>query len=72
MQCTLNAEVLGSNPSGATMTDKQILTAIEKYPDNMISSLEVICDIYSIDIVRAYTIVQNEHGPLYDNTPLLK
>jgi hypothetical protein len=54
------------------MTDKQILHAIEKYPADLITSLDVICDIYSIDITHAYAIVQNEHGPLYDNTPLLK
>jgi len=54
------------------MTNQQILYAIEKYPDNMISSIEVICDIYNIDIFHAYAIVQDEHGPLYDNSPLLK
>jgi hypothetical protein len=54
------------------MTDKQILFAIENYPGNFLESINVICDIYSIDESRAYAIVQNEHGPLYDNVPLLK
>ena len=54
------------------MTDKQILFAIENFPASIIGSIDIICDIYNIDISRAYAIVQNEHGPLHDNTPLLK
>ena len=54
------------------MDNQQILYAIEKYPGSLLESINVICDIYSIDESRAYAIVQNEHGPLYDNFPLLK
>ena len=54
------------------MNDKQILFAIEKFPANLIDSIDIICDIYSIDYSRAKRIVENEHGPLYDSLPLLK
>ena len=54
------------------MTDKQILTAIEKFPSGLVDSLDIICDIYSIDYAHARMLVENEYGPLYDNTPLLK
>jgi hypothetical protein len=50
------------------MNDKQILFAIENYPDSLMDSIYVICDIYCIDESRAFSIVQNEHGPLYDSS----
>lgn len=54
------------------MTDKQILFAIQNFPSGLIDSLDIICDIYSIDYAHARMLVENEHGPLYDNIPLLK
>jgi len=54
------------------MNDKQILKAIENYPADFETAIDVICDIYRLDYSKVLDIVQNEHGPLYDNTPLLK
>ena len=54
------------------MNNQQILFAIEKFPANLETAINVICDIYCLDYSKVLDIVQNEHGPLYDNTPLLK
>lgn len=54
------------------MTDKQILFAIEKFPASLIGSIDIICDIYSIDYLRARRIIENKYGPIYDSLPLLK
>ena len=54
------------------MNNKQILTAIENYPADLLESIYAICDIYCIDFLDAYDIIQNEYGPLHNNTPLLK
>ena len=78
MQGTFNPKVLGSSPSGAIiyqddMNDKQLLKAIEKFPGTFEESIDIICDIYCIDFIRAHRVVENEHGPIFhNNTPLLK
>jgi len=54
------------------MTNQQILYAIENYPADFPTSIGVICDIYNIDMLYAYNLVQSVYGPLHDNTPLLK
>ena len=54
------------------MNNKQILTAIENYPSDWLESIYAICDIYCVDFLHAYKIVQNEYGSLYDDPILLK
>lgn len=54
------------------MNDQQILSAIENFPANFETAIDIICDIYTIDYLHAKMLIENEHGPLYDNLPLLK
>jgi hypothetical protein len=54
------------------MNDKQILEAIDNYPADFETAICVISDIYCLEYSRVLDIVQNEYGPISDNTPLQK
>jgi hypothetical protein len=56
----------------STVNDKQILKAIDNYPADLKTAIDVISDIYCLEYSRVLGIVQNEHGPIYYNIPLQK